>query len=286
MVAATVLIPTHDHQDTLLLAVASAQAQSVRDIEIVIAGDGVPERTREIVRTLQAGDPRIRFLDNPKGPRHGEINRHAAVLTAAGLRIAYLSDDDLWLPHHLATLLAALDDADLAHTMHVEVTPDGRVQATPFDLADPRTREHMLARDMDNFGLSVAGHSAAAYRRLPEGWRTTPAGKAVTLAMWKQWLGEPWCRAVSVLRPTALHFPSVSRRGWTVAQRVAEMTGWAARTREPDFVGWLQERIIAALSAAYSDQVFQGDALYREYVALRDSRARRWLAWISPLRRG
>jgi len=268
MVAATVLIPTHDHQDTLLFSVASAQAQTVADIEIVIAGDGAPPRTAEIVRTLQAADPRIRFLDMPKGPRHGEVNRHAAVMAAAGSTIAYLSDDDLWLPHHLATLLPALADSDLAHTMHVEIAPDGRLRATPFDLADPRTREYMLSRAMDNFGVTVVGHTAAAYRRLGEGWQTTPAGRAVTLAMWQRWLSQPWCRAVSVLRPTALHFPSAKRRGWTAAQRAEELGRWAARTAEPGFMDWLQGQIIAALCAAYSDQLFQGDAVYRQYVAL------------------
>src|SRR5262249_8184882 len=110
---------------------------------------------------------------------------------------------------------------------------------------------------------------------LPEGWRTTPGGKAVTLGMWKQWLEQPWCRAVSVLRPTALHFPSALRRDWSIAQRVAELTRWAARTTEPDFLSWLQERIIVALSAVTSDPIFRGDDPYRQSWARRDGGRRR-----------
>jgi hypothetical protein len=63
------------------------------------------------------------------------------------------------------------------------------------------------------------------------------------------------------------------RRDWTIAQRVAELARWDARTAEADFMAWLQERIIAALCAGYGDHVFQGDALYREYLAERTRHA-------------
>jgi hypothetical protein len=35
----------------------------------------VDDTMRATVRALQAGDPRIRFFDMPKGPRRGELNR-------------------------------------------------------------------------------------------------------------------------------------------------------------------------------------------------------------------
>ena len=70
---ATVLVPTHDHGPTLLYSVRSALAQTVPDIEVFIVGDGVPDVTREVVARLMDEDKRIRFFDNPKGPRHGVV---------------------------------------------------------------------------------------------------------------------------------------------------------------------------------------------------------------------
>jgi hypothetical protein len=67
------------------------------------------------------------------------------------------------------------------------------------------------------------------YRRLPFGWRTTPAGVWTDLYMWQQFLAQPGCRSVSAARPTALTFPSPPRRGWTVEWRLAELEHWSGR---------------------------------------------------------
>ncbi len=55
--AASVLIPTHDHGPLLQRALASAQRQSVEDIEILVVGDGVPDVTRDIVHSRPGGGP-------------------------------------------------------------------------------------------------------------------------------------------------------------------------------------------------------------------------------------
>src|SRR6185437_15846190 len=96
--AATVLIPTHDHGRTLLRSVPSALAQTVSELEVFVVGDGVPDETRELMTELAAADNRVRFFDNPKGERHGEAHRHAALQEARGEIVCYLSDDDVWLP--------------------------------------------------------------------------------------------------------------------------------------------------------------------------------------------
>src|SRR5688572_9703444 len=84
MVSASVLIPTHEHAETLAHAVASVQAQGRDDIEILIVGDGVDDALRSEVRRLQAEDGRIRFFDLPKGPHHGEVNRDWVLRQARG----------------------------------------------------------------------------------------------------------------------------------------------------------------------------------------------------------
>jgi glycosyltransferase involved in cell wall biosynthesis len=102
-VAATVIVPTHDHGPTLRLSVGSALAQTIEDIEVLVIGDGVPDVTREIVGELSRNDERLRFFDHPKGLRHGELYRHEALAQARGEIVCYLSDDDLWFPEHVAT---------------------------------------------------------------------------------------------------------------------------------------------------------------------------------------
>jgi GalNAc5-diNAcBac-PP-undecaprenol beta-1,3-glucosyltransferase len=299
MARATVVIPTHDHADLLLRSVASAQRQSVADIEIFVIGDGVPERTREIMVDIRRSDPRVLFFDHPKGPRHGEVYRAAALEQAGGRIVCYLGDDDLWLPDHVACMERLLDDADFGHSMHLEAAQDGSLHAHLFDVALPLHRESMLQRNQPGFGLTFGAHTLAAYRRLPQGWRTAPPNIFTDLYMWQQFLGRDWCRSRSLMRPTALHFDSPSRRAWTLEQRGAELDRWVPRVAEPGASAALALMVLAEAAGYYGQvhpllwdrdaAVARLAALENELAGLRGRHAatlqsRSW-RWTAPLRR-
>ena len=227
--AFTILIPTHDHADTLWYSVQSALCQSRQDFELFIVGDGVPDRTREIAAALTSRDPRIRFFDNPKGERHGEAHRHIALQQAAGQYVCYLSDDDLWFPDHLEQMAKALEIHDLAHTMQIEVQPDGQLNSWMFDaMLEPDALDRMR-RSETGFGLASGGHSLAAYSKLSHGWHPAPKAINSDLYFWLQFLDQPECRYFSLKWPTMVHFSSVSRKSCSGSQRVAELAEWWPR---------------------------------------------------------
>lgn len=233
-VRATVVIPTYNHGPTLRSSIPSALKQTVADIEVFIIGDGVPDVTRTIVEELMSTDDRIRFFDNPKGPRRGELHRHGALQEARGDIVCYLSDDDLWLPDHVEYLLELLREADFAHSCPVRFDPDGSLWVYPGDIAVPYWRAEVLA-GRNFIPLSMGAHTLERYRRLPHGWRTTPKGTPTDLYMWQQLLSEPGCRAVSGSRPTVLNFPSSLRRGTSLEERVAELEAWDKRRGDPEW---------------------------------------------------
>jgi GalNAc5-diNAcBac-PP-undecaprenol beta-1,3-glucosyltransferase len=134
---ATVIVPTHDHGPLLELAVRSALRQTVQDVEVLIVGDGATEPTRAAARALVAKDPRVRFFDNPKAPRTGEIHRREAIAASSGPALLYLCDDDLWLPEHVGHVLGLLDGHDVANALSVWIGPTGIVQHSTIDLALP-----------------------------------------------------------------------------------------------------------------------------------------------------
>ena len=243
---ATVLIPTHNHADTLLYSVASAQAQTISDIEIFVVGDGPPARTGEIMREFESQDPRVRYFEFPKGARHGEEHRHRVLQSARGRCVCYLSDDDLWLRTHLAHMCEAMRDADFVHAIEL-VFPNGgeAPMANGFDLAHPPDR-HALLGTNSGFGLSSGGHTLASYRQLPYGWRAAPPGIHTDVHMWRQIIEQPWCRARSLPFPTVLKFASPYRAGWPVAKRLAELAAWSERLAEPQFGEWLAARTLRA----------------------------------------
>jgi len=231
--AATVLIPTHDHGPTLLRSVTSALAQTVADLEVLVVGDGVPDVTRELMAGLAAADERVRFFDNPKGERHGEAHRHAALQEARGEIVCYLSDDDLWLPGHVAHMKELLAGATVASALSFLVDTDGRVHVSRTDLGRDYYRELVLGGE-NRTHLSVLAHTLDAYRRLSRGWTPTPEGIATDLYFLQQLLSQPGAVARSGSRPTVWHFPSAMRRDWSIERRVAELDEWSARLGDPE----------------------------------------------------
>ena len=232
--AATVLVPTHNHGRLLELAVGSALAQSIPDIEILIVGDGVDEATREVAIELCKGDDRVRFFDNEKGPRHGEIHRHAALQHATGQIVCYLSDDDLWLRDHIATMLEMLQNADFAHSLPVGIRTDGSMMTWVGDLSVSSSRKRVV-ENRNFIPLSCGAHTLDQYKRLPYGWRTTPSGIHTDVYMWSQILSDAQCVARSGNRATTLHFPSSLRPDMTLDDRLSELTTWQSRTGSPSF---------------------------------------------------
>ena len=239
----TVIVPTFDHVETLWFSLESALAQTLADFEIVVVGDGAPPRTAEIVAAFTARDPRVRYAPHPKGERHGEAGRHAVLASTRSRYVAYLCDDDLWFPGHLATLATLLADRDLAHTMQIDLTPDGRSYAATFDAdADPPALAAMR-RNAAGFGLASGGHTLAAYRRLPFGWRPAPKGINSDTYFWLQLLDQPWCRYASHTWPDVIHL-SLVPPDWPAARRTAEVAAIAARAADQAWREDLVRRVL------------------------------------------
>lgn len=246
---ATVLIPTFDHGPTLHYSVASVLSQSVKDLELFVIGDGVPDITREIMSEFIDTDERVRFFDNPKGPRHGEIHRHVALQEARGEIICYLSDDDLYFPDHVEHMLAALAQVDFAHALPFRIDSDGSAHVWPVDLTWPEYRRLILEVE-NRIPLSCGAHTTDLYRRLEHGWRTTPADTPTDLYMWRQILASPGCRVMSVMYPTAIHFPSPHRTEWTAQQRLEELDRYHRKLEDPTCREEFEREIAAARLAS------------------------------------
>lgn len=245
MARVAVIIPTFDHGVLLRPAIRSVLGQTVTDLEIHVMGDGAPPETDTLMDAIAASEPRVHYHRHAKSPRTGEAYRDQLLRRIDAEVICYLCDDDLWMPDHVEVLAGALDDHDLAATETI-LLGRGEPELCRVDLATPEDRA-MLLGAVNRVGLSVAGHRLDSYLRLPHGWRSTPAGEWTDHWMWKQWLEQPWVRAVSIPRWTAVHIPQVYRTGWSNEDREAENLTWLGRISSPD---WPRERDATLLRAA------------------------------------
>ncbi len=260
MTAATVVIPTFDHGPTLYSSVATARSQTVQEIEIFIVGDGVPETARPVIDELCRQDDRIRFFANPKGPRCGESYRHVALQEASGEIVCYLCDDDLWFPDHVYTMRRLLADANFAHVLWVAIYPGDNIKlGGPVDLGLPYYRDYILRR-ANRIPLSFAAHTLDFYRRLPNGWRTTPKGVHTDHYMWRQMLAHAECRPVSSGEATVVNFGSRPRKAWTSAQRCRELESWRKRLSDEEWRRHFEKQVRQALLRQRVEEFMQQDA--------------------------
>jgi hypothetical protein len=203
----------------------------VAELEVAIIGDGMTDETREVARSLARHDDRVRLHDFPKGESRGELHRHRVLSEARAPIVCYLSDDDLWLPNHLETMLGLLEGADFASAPALVVDPAGTTRLWFADLGAPFYRDKLLGNE-NRVPLSCAAHTLELYRQLPSGWRVTPADTPTDLYMWHQILAQGHVRAASGFLPTVVNFPAAPRRGWTTAERAAELLEWQAALRD------------------------------------------------------
>lgn len=100
----SVIIRTHNRLALLQRAFASVQAQQGPEFEIIIVDDASSDGTREWLEGLDLPDLKVVRLDEPRG-RARALN--LGVLAAEGDFVAFLDDDDEWLPSYLEAQMRA-----------------------------------------------------------------------------------------------------------------------------------------------------------------------------------
>jgi glycosyltransferase involved in cell wall biosynthesis len=126
MPTVTIVLPTlHHRHPQLQEALASIAAQTFQDFVVFVMPDGPDPELAEVLRGDALWD-RIAII--PLGrPWHiyGAPQRLIAGYLARTEFMAYLDDDNLWLPRHLELLLTAVDGHDFAFA--AQERPDGVV---------------------------------------------------------------------------------------------------------------------------------------------------------------
>jgi glycosyltransferase involved in cell wall biosynthesis len=102
--AVSVIIPTYNRAALVGEALASVQAQSFRDFEVLVVDDGGTDATPEVLAACRG----VRVLRHPR--RRGvSAARNTGINAARGEWLAFLDSDDLWRPDKLARQIFLLE---------------------------------------------------------------------------------------------------------------------------------------------------------------------------------
>jgi cellulose synthase/poly-beta-1,6-N-acetylglucosamine synthase-like glycosyltransferase len=102
----SVIIPTYNRAHMLREAVDSVLCQTFKDYEIIIIDGFSTDDTEAVVNSYH--DRRIKYYKNQNNGI-ASINRNFGIEKSRGEYIAFLDDDDLWLPEKLEKQVKLLD---------------------------------------------------------------------------------------------------------------------------------------------------------------------------------
>ena len=103
----SVVISTHNRREMLKRAIDSVLKQTFQDFEIIVVDDG-NEPAEEVAKSFS--DARIRYVRHEIPHRGAPAARNTGIRSSQGEFVAFLDDDDEWLPLKLQLQVKALDE--------------------------------------------------------------------------------------------------------------------------------------------------------------------------------
>jgi glycosyltransferase involved in cell wall biosynthesis len=153
----TVIVSTYNRGQTFLpLALESIRAQTYKDFEVIVVDDASTDCTPDVLEQFYK-----KFLERNIEFRAAgmEVNsgyqcvpKNMGIYMAAGDYIAYLDDDNEWMPEHLEKLMAPMDndiDLDLTYCWRKYVGDPGSPELQSLNNHPP---------EWDRAKLSILNH--------------------------------------------------------------------------------------------------------------------------------
>src|SRR3989338_2429905 len=109
MPSVSVVIPTYNRAVRVKNAIDSVLSQTAADYEIVVVDDGSTDGTADIIHSTY-GSKVILIEQENKGV---SAARNTGVRAARGDLIAFLDNDDRWMPEKLQTQLPLMADPEI-----------------------------------------------------------------------------------------------------------------------------------------------------------------------------
>lgn len=114
----SVIIPTYNRSRLAVEAIRSVLSQTYKKYEVIVVDDASSDDTREVIErefcdVIKLGV--LRYFRNEQR-RERSFSRNRGIKEARGDFLAFLDDDDLFLPMHLEICLAGMGDAQVVST--------------------------------------------------------------------------------------------------------------------------------------------------------------------------
>ncbi len=129
----SVIVAAYNRSGMLRHAIESVRNSTFTEWELLVIGDHCTDDSEAVA--LSFGDPRIRFVNLPENSGGQSAPNNVGVELARGEFIAFLNQDDLYLPEHLGRSVDHLrrSGADFAWTAAASLVPASEAQLKAGD---------------------------------------------------------------------------------------------------------------------------------------------------------
>jgi glycosyltransferase involved in cell wall biosynthesis len=104
------ILTTYNRAEKFLpRAIKSVIDQTFKDWELVVVDDASTDTTPGVVKSFQKSDRRIKYIRHQENFGSDTRGKNEGLLASKGEYIAYLDDDNEWLPYHLEKLLERIE---------------------------------------------------------------------------------------------------------------------------------------------------------------------------------
>ena len=101
------IITTHNRKDLLARAIISVFSQTYKDLELIVVSDGSTDGTDEFMKKYETNE-QVNYISYYPG-RGGNYARNQGIKAARGEFVAFLDDDDEWLPEKIEKQLKVIE---------------------------------------------------------------------------------------------------------------------------------------------------------------------------------
>jgi len=138
----SVVIPTYNRAHHIDETLESLQKQTFTNFEAIIVDDCSTDETPDIVKNWVNKDARFRYVRLEENSNRPAVPRNRGISKATGEYVAFLDDDDLWLPRKLERQVKVLDarpDLAMVHSHLWDFTERSKIRGLIY-LPNPYRR--------------------------------------------------------------------------------------------------------------------------------------------------
>ena len=126
----SVIIPTYKTQGGLVKSVDSVLKQTYTDVEIIVIDDNDPEsiyrKQTEVLMKKYEDNPKVIYIKH-KHNKNGAAARNTGIFASHGDFIAFLDDDDIFMPDKLEKQLRFLDENPEYQAVYCLIISNGKI---------------------------------------------------------------------------------------------------------------------------------------------------------------